>query len=185
VGLGENFDPTLAAARTGAEWAWEAIYRDLAPPLLGYLRTSGAAEPEDVLGEVLLQAVRDLDRFSGGEREFRAWVFTIAHHRLLDARRRHSRRPAEPVTQDALERQGDVGDVEEDALERIALERVIDLIGGLSHDQRSVILLRVIGELTVEEVAMIVGKRPGAVKALQRRGLAALQRAMAKEGVTL
>ena len=185
MGLGENFDSALAAARTGAEWAWEAIYRDLVPPLLGYLRTSGAAEPEDLVAEVLLQAVRDLGRFRGGEREFRAWVFTIAHHRLLDERRRNSRRPVDPAPREALERDAAVGDVADDALGRIALERVIELIGRLSPDQRSVILLRVIGELTVDEVAAIVGKRSGAVKALQRRGLAALEREMREEGVTL
>jgi RNA polymerase sigma-70 factor (ECF subfamily) len=48
-----------------------------------------------------------------------------------------------------------------------------------------VILLRVLGDLTVEEVARILGKRPGAVKALQRRGLAAIKRQISREGVTL
>jgi RNA polymerase sigma-70 factor (ECF subfamily) len=50
-------------------------------------------------------------------------------------------------------------------------------IDGLPPDQRSVMLLRIIGDLTVEEIARAVGKRPGAVKALQRRALLRLARA--------
>ena len=59
------------------------------------------------------------------------------------------------------------------------------MIARLSPDQQSVVLLRVIADLTVEQVARVIGKRPGAVKALQRRGLAALEREISKEGVTL
>jgi RNA polymerase sigma factor (sigma-70 family) len=91
--LGESFPQILAAARGGAEWAWARIYGDLAPPVLGYLRTRGAADAEDLMGEVFLQVVRDLNTFEGGERDFRAWVFTITHHRLLDDVRRRARRP--------------------------------------------------------------------------------------------
>ncbi|MGH2695177.1 MAG: RNA polymerase sigma factor [Actinomycetota bacterium] len=82
--LGEGFATTLAAARLGAEWAWGALYDDLAPAVTGYLRARGAPEPDDLTGEVFLQIVRDLRGFSGNEREFRSWVFTITHHRLLD-----------------------------------------------------------------------------------------------------
>ena len=90
--LGDSFLTVIAAARSGAEWAWATLYRELAPSIRGYLRFRGAEEPDDLLGEVLLQLVRDLDAFDGDERAFRAWVFTIAHHRLLDDRRRQVRR---------------------------------------------------------------------------------------------
>ena len=50
-------------------------------------------------------------------------------------------------------------------------------IDALAPDQRAVILLRIIGDLTIEEIARAVGKRPGAVKALQRRGLRRLEEA--------
>jgi RNA polymerase sigma-70 factor (ECF subfamily) len=51
-----------------------------------------------------------------------------------------------------------------------------DLVEGLTLDQRDVLVLRIFGELPLEQVAEILGKRPGAVKALQRRGLDALRR---------
>ncbi|HEV3001255.1 MAG TPA: sigma-70 family RNA polymerase sigma factor [Solirubrobacteraceae bacterium] len=164
----DAFTSVLSAARAGADWAWERIYADLAGSVIGYLRVHGAAEPEDLAGEVFLQVVRDLHRFRGDERDFRAWVFTIVHRRLLDERRRRARRPTVPMPEGA-----DVvgGDVAEDALTRVDHGHVLQLLAGLPPDQRSVLLLRILGDMTIEEVAAAVGKRPGAVKALQRRAL--------------
>jgi RNA polymerase sigma-70 factor (ECF subfamily) len=171
-----EFDDVLAAARAGAEWAWARIYADLAPKVVGYLRARGAAEPEDLAGEVFLQLVRGLPGFAGGEREFRAWTFTIAHRRLVDALRQRGRRPVDPVSAEELQRvAGAGGDVPDEAEAQIALARVRAAIAELPPDQRSVILLRIVGDLTIEEIACAVGKRPGAVKALQRRGLRRLE----------
>lgn len=181
--LGEGFQEVLAGARSGSDGAWDAIYRDLAPPVIAYLRAAGSPEPEDLLGEVFLQLVRDLDRFEGVEAQFRAWAFTVAHHRLLDDRRRRARRPVEPRQSVGLAEPG--GDVEEEALERIGDEVVRGALGRLSADQRTVLLLRLMGDLTVEQVGRATGKRPGAVKALQRRALATLRREISRLRVTL
>ena len=180
----QGFDSVLEAARGGADWAWSSLYDGLAPKILGYLRGLGAAEPDDLTGEVFVQVVRDLHRFHGDERAFRAWVLTIAHHRFLDHCRRASRRPVDPVAEVPEPVRG-VGDAEQDALDELAGERVRELLARLSHDQRAVLLLRVVGGLTVEQVAAAIGKRPGAIKALQRRGLAAVERRLVREGVPL
>lgn len=182
--LGENFPQTLEAARTGAEWAWTTMYRDLAPSVTGYLRSRRAREPEDLTGEVFLQVVRDLPRFQGAEREFRAWVFVIAHHRLLDENRRVARRPID-LEPDGPTLASDADDVETKVIESTATTDVRQVIDRLAPDQRNVLLLRILGDLTVEEVARAVGKSPGAVKALQRRGLTAIKRELAKERVSL
>jgi RNA polymerase sigma factor (sigma-70 family) len=172
------FDSVLAAARAGADWAWERIYADLAGPVTGYLRVHGAAEAEDLAGEVFLQLVRDLPRFAPGgedpERDFRAWVFTIVHRRLLDERRRRARKPTAPLPE-SLDVPG--GDVADDAATQIDRWRVMEILAELPPDQRSVLLLRILGDMTIEEIAKAIGKRPGAVKALQRRGLKRVQRA--------
>ena len=76
-------------------------------------------------------------------------------------------------------------DVDRDVLRELSAERVTRLIAGLSVDQRTVLFLRVFGDLTVDQVAHVVGKRPGAVKALQRRGLASVRRSIEREGVPL
>jgi RNA polymerase sigma factor (sigma-70 family) len=179
----ETFEAVLAAAREGRESASAEIYRDLAPPLLGYLRARGAAEPEDLLGELFLQMVRDLGSFEGGEREFRAWAFAIAHHRLIDDRRYRGRRPVDPAPLEALE---EIPATANPAAQPhgIADRRIRAALGRLPEPQRNVILLRVLGDLSVDQVSGVLGKTPGAVKALQRRALASLQRQISKSSVT-
>ena len=180
----ERFNSLLEAAREGNEAAWQDLYNSLAPVVLGYLRANGAPDPEDVLGEVFLQVARDIARFDGEEPGFRSWVFTIAHHRLIDARRHSARRPVE-LSPEPPEPGGHADDAADEALAKIGAEEVQRVLGVLSEDQRAVLLLRVIGDLSIEDVAKAVGKRPGAVKALQRRGLAAVKRELTRKGVTL
>lgn len=178
----DSFASLLTAAQAGGEWAYERLYKSLAPSVNGYLRVQGAAEPEDLTSEVFERAFSALGGFSGGEAQFRSWVFTIAHHRLTDERRRVARRPQRA---DAEVPELPTGDVEEEAARRLATERVRRLCEGLAPDQRDVLLLRMLAALTVEEIADALGKTPGAVKALQRRGLAALRRQMEHQGVPL
>jgi RNA polymerase sigma factor (sigma-70 family) len=174
----------LDAARTGAPWAFERIYGDVAPAVAGYARMQGASEPEDLCNDVFLGVFAGLPSFSGSEKQFRSWVFTIAHRRLVDERRRRARRQTTPIADvEVFDRPG--GNVEEDALDVLGRRRVYALCAELSGDQREVLLLRVLADLTVEQVAEVVGKTPGAIKALQRRGLAALRKKLSREGVSL
>ena len=179
-----RFNSLLAAARQGDEAAWQELYGGLAPVVLGYLRANSAPDPEDVLSEVFLQVARDIARFDGEEPGFRSWVFTIAHHRLIDARRHSARRPVE-LSPDPPEPVGVADDAAAEALTKIGTDEVKRILETLSPDQRSVLLLRVIGDLSIEDVAKAIGKRPGAVKALQRRGLAAVKRELDRTGVPL
>ena len=176
---GVAFDDVLAAAQAGAAWAFEVLYRDLSPVVTGYLRLHGAAEPDDLASETFLGVFTGLAGFSGDEDALRSWVFTIAHRRLIDDWRRRSRRPQ--LTDDA----GDLtllpgGDAEDDALMRVGTEDVHRMCAGLPDDQRSVLLLRVLADLTVEQVASVMGRSVGSVKALQRRGLRTLRERLEK-----
>jgi RNA polymerase sigma factor (sigma-70 family) len=174
--LGSDFPRVLHNARAGDAQAWEELYRNLAPIVLGYLRTRGAREPEDLTGEVFVAVVKNLGRFHGDEHAFRTWVLTIAHRRLVD----HLRRAAGPVEEvtglDIPAAAIPTGDVEAEALDLLEVSRIRELLSSLSPDQQDVLLLRILGDQTIEDVAKILNKRPGAVKALQRRGLATLRR---------
>jgi RNA polymerase sigma factor (sigma-70 family) len=177
MATGLPFDDLLSAAQTGAAWAFEALYRDLAPSVTGYLRLHGAADPDDLASETFVGVFTGLAGFRGDEAGLRAWVFTIAHRRLLDDWRRRSRRPQladDPGDVGAL---ADVagGDVEDDVLARAGTERVQQLCGQLPPDQRAVLLLRILADLTVEQVAEVMDRSAGSVKALQRRGLRTLR----------
>lgn len=151
--------------------------------MAGYLRAQRASEPEDLTSEVFLGVFSGLSSFTGEEPQFRSWVFTIAHRRLLDERRRAARRPFQTSLDADPERAG--GNVETEALDALSEQWVNDLCGQLSADQRTVLLLRVVADLTVDEVARVMRKTPGAVKALQRRALGALRRRLTREGVPL
>jgi RNA polymerase sigma-70 factor (ECF subfamily) len=144
------------------------IYRQLAPAVLGYLRAQRAVEPEDLLGEVFLQVARDLPRFSGDEDALRRWVFTIAHHRLIDDRRRRARRP--------LVSDNEIPDVAAPELPETADPALLAALEQLTPEQREVVLLRFIGDLPLEAVATMTKRKVGAVKALQHRALEQLGR---------
>jgi RNA polymerase sigma-70 factor (ECF subfamily) len=175
-----DFQALLSAARTGADWAWATVYREYSPAVLRYLRGRGAREPEDLLGEVFLQIVRNLAGFDGSERAFRTWVFMIAHNRLVDEWRRAGRERVEYVSDGLLAAEGGSGDIEEDAMRSMADQRVLAILGRLTTAQRDVLFLRFFARLTVDEAAVVLGKRPGAVKALQSRALSTIRREMSR-----
>ena len=181
--IGESFPSLLVAAQSGGTWAFERLYRALAPTVAGYLRLQGADDPDDLTNEVFLNVFGAIASFSGDEGKFRSWVFTIAHRRLIDDRRRAGRQPqvspGEPAEVD------DAGDVEDEVMRRLSVERVRGLCDRLAPDQRDVLLLRLVSAMTVEETADALGKSATAVKALQRRGLAAVRRRFEREGVSL
>lgn len=144
-------------------------YRDFAPAVLGYLRALRVQEPEDVLGEVFVQVVRDVGRFRGDDAAFRRWVFSIAHNRVMDSHRRNRRRPPprlEPVPE--------AGVLPPDPFD----PTLVGALAALSFDQREVVVLRFVADLSLDAVARITRRRVGAVKALQHRALANLERAL-------
>ena len=181
VGPDRAFEEVLAALRDGEPWAWRTVYDELSPAVLGYLRMQRAPNPEDILSEVFLQVVRDLGSFSGDRSNFRSWVFTIAHHRIIDARRHRQRRPAFPTEDEVIDRRLDPVEIESDIIEQLTTEELGDLLEVLTPDQRAVILLRVVGELTMHETADVLGKGYEACRALQRRGLASLREELAAD----
>jgi RNA polymerase sigma factor (sigma-70 family) len=174
----------IEAAKDGDEAAWADIYAELAGPVTGYLRSRGARDPEDLSSEVFYQVARDIHRFTGTESKFRSWVFVIAHRRLIDSRRAQGRRPDtvdEPVT--TFEPSG--GNVEDEVMEELSMVQVELVLRELTEDQRDVLSLRIVADLTLEETASVLGKRVGAIKALQRRALASVRAQLATGRVTL
>lgn len=180
-----EFEGILRGARTGAEWAWRALYLELAPRLASYARACRVTDPEDVVGDVFLRAVGALERFEGDARQFQAWIFALARNRIVDERRKVVRRRTEPVPAEVLAEIGPTSDAEEEAMRALSEERVRRAIARLTPHQRDVILLRILGGLTIDEISVVVGKRPGAVKALQARALEKIRRNIAAGAVTL
>lgn len=145
--------------------------------MLGYLRASGTSEPEDVLGEVFLQVARDGPRFrdAGDPEAVRRWVFAVARNRRRDAARRARRRPVvvegdppEGSVTAAEDGDGDPG--------------LVAALAALPDDQREVVVLRFVADLSLEDVARLTRRSVGAVKAMQHRAMANLRAAVSPPG---
>jgi RNA polymerase sigma-70 factor (ECF subfamily) len=171
----EAFPAVLLAAQSGARWACTNLWVDHAPAVTAFLRARGSNEPEDLTSEVFVAVFDQLDRFHGDEAAFRTFVFTIAYRRLVDELRRRSKRGIHEEW-DAESDPRRSPSAEQQAIEQLSDASTRAILDGLPPDQRNVMLLRIIADLTVDQVAEILGKRPGAVKALQRRALESLRK---------
>lgn len=170
----ERFAVVLEAAKRGEEWAWESLFGRYAGPVTGYLTARGAPDPEDTAAETLLQVARGIEGFEGDEGSFRSWLFVIAHRRMIDARRAVGRRP-KARTLRADEDHPATDDPERQAIDSMMTTEMTEALEALTDTQREVLLLRIVADLSLDDVAKILGKRVGAIKALQRRGLSSLR----------
>lgn len=178
----DAFEDVLRRAKAGDRDALGELYTLTSPRVLGYLRTQGIADHEDVAAEVFVSMVQGLGRFSGDEDAFRGWIFTIAQRRLIDERRRRGRRPEDPVGLDEMsDALGQASPAEREALARLQTSGLLEMIQSLTPDQRSVVYLRAVGDLSVPEIARALGKPESAVKALLRRATATLTRRMREQ----
>jgi RNA polymerase sigma-70 factor (ECF subfamily) len=170
----EAGDDLTDAARRGESWALTEVWLRYSPAVMGYLRGRGVVDAEDMTSEVFLQVFRRIERFRGGEADLRTFVFSVAHARYVDDRRKLARRGVDAEF-DPLSHDRPAASAETEAIHELGTQRVVALIETLSPDQRDVLLLRIVADLSLEATAQVLGKKVGAVKALQHRALAALR----------
>ena len=160
---------TAAKPGPGRSGAFERLVRPLLSPLRRYLRAQVGDTADDLVDEVLLAAYEHLDRFHGTEAHFRSWIFTIAHHQVVDQHRR--RRAEQPLDRTGSRRAAD--DTEAEALSHVAEGELRRRLADLAPAQRQVLLLRLVADLSIEQTAAVLGRSSGAVKALQHRAIEA------------
>lgn len=160
-----------ASAETSA-LTFDELYRAFSPAVFGYLRAQRLDDPEAVTHDVFLAMLPRVESLSGGAEGAKSLLFTIAHARVVDHWRRRSRVPA-PV-----EYEPDLDARTSPSAEELACDgsNVLDLLRVLSPEQREVLLLRIVADLSLEQVAQIMEKSVGSIKQLQRRALAALKK---------
>lgn len=161
----------IRRAQDGDADALGALWREYQHLLLRYFRAKGMSEPEDLASTVWVEVASSISRFEGSEHDFRRWMFTIAARRRIDdiraskRRERHADLPPPRVVDAAAPSAGDVADRER------SLDRAIALVASLPPAQREAITLRIIADLSVADVAAIMGRREGTVRVLVHRGL--------------
>lgn len=181
--IGQDFASVLARAQGGDEAAFARLWRDVNPALLRYLALGG--EPaDDVAAETWASVVKGLRRFRGDERGWRSWVFTTARRRAVDAGRRRARSAQVEIASGQWQVEALSPDPADAVVAGEDTDAALRLVAQLSPLQAEVVVLRVVAGLSVEEVARIVGRSPGAVRVAMHRGLRRLEQVLAERGVT-
>lgn len=130
------------------------------------VRIGDFPEAEDLASEVFIRALRSVDSFKDTGAPMEAWVFKIAHNIVVDHLRKKQRRPSTTPIEETFDLANDDNPVEE-AERKEELERVTMAMERLTESQRQVLGLRFGSEMTAEEVAKVMNKKPGAVREMQ------------------
>lgn len=180
----EELDLAVAAAASGDGEAMRTLYEALAGRVASYLEFRGAEDPAGLTNDVFVRVLPRMNEIAGGWPGFRAFVFTIAHGKLVDELRRRDRRPVHEEY-DANADPRTHASAEEQALNYVGSSEVLAVLDLLPEDQRAVVTLRVLGELTIRETAGAIGRSEGAVKKLQTKALTSLRLLLHKDPNTL
>lgn len=167
-------DRLSVSKSSGVVQSFETIYRRFAPAVTGYLRARGIDDPEAVTQEVFISVLPKIGKISGGEDGVRTLLFSIAHARAVDHHRHRARTiPTVEYEPDQDERLSN--SAEDMALAHSHQMATLAILSALTADQREVLLLRVVADLPLAQVAKVMGKSVGAIKQLQRRALLELR----------
>jgi RNA polymerase sigma-70 factor, ECF subfamily len=165
----------VTRAKTGDQEAVDALYRLHVDRIYAYLAANvgNPHDAEDLTTQTFMRMIVSLPRYRPGSTPFAAWLFRIARNLAIDhfraaARARARTQPSVAPVRDAS--------AEDEALSVLNREFVRGEIATLSLGQREVLTLKFVCGLTNAEVASVLSKTEGAVKALERRALRTLQR---------
>ena len=166
----------VARAQAGEREALEELYLLHFDRIYSYLHMSvgNRHDAEDLTTQTFLKMLESIGRFRWQSAPFSAWLFRIAHNLAMDHFRANRRwqpeeEPPEPLGSEEAS-------AEEEALHKIARGSMLQLIDQLSLEQQQVLTLKFVFNFGNGEAATILGKTEGAIKSLQHRALASLQK---------
>src|SRR5256886_9421507 len=163
----------------GERGALEDLYLIHFDRIYSYLHMSvgNRHDAEDLTTQVFVKMLESIGKFRWRSAPFSAWLFRIAHNLAMDHFRANKRwQPEEEVPEPDP---GEGSAAEQEALESIGRESMLELIQKLSHEQQQVLTLKFVFNFSNAEAATILDKTEGAIKSLQHRALASLQRQIA------
>jgi RNA polymerase sigma-70 factor (ECF subfamily) len=163
-------------AQQGERSALEELYLLHFDRIYSYLHMSVASrhDAEDLTTQTFVKMLEAIGRFQWRSVPFSAWLFRIAHNLAMDHFRANRRWQPEEEISEAV--QGEESSAEDQALASLGQTSMLELIDHLSSEQRQVLTLKFVFRFSNAETATILGKTEGAVKSLQHRALASLQK---------
>jgi RNA polymerase sigma-70 factor, ECF subfamily len=163
-------------AQEGDRDALEELYLLHFDRIYSYLHMSvgNRHDAEDLTTQVFVKMLESIGKFRWRSAPFSAWLFRIAHNLAMDHFRASKRwQPEEEVPEPDP---GEESAAEEEALESIGRQSMLELIEKLSREQQQVLTLKFVFNFSNADAATILDKTDGAIKSLQHRALASLQR---------
>ncbi len=172
----------LQQAQRGDADAFGSLYRANVQTIFRYIyhRVNDTQLAEDLTGDVFTRALRDLPKYRDQGKPFIAWLYRIAHARVVDYYRRMNRRPVESNVE--AEQISVTPDMDRGLIRRHAARVLRQAITELTDEQQQVIILRFIEGRRIDAVAKIMDKKPNAIKALQHRALRSLGSRLERSG---
>jgi RNA polymerase sigma-70 factor, ECF subfamily len=173
-----TIESLVERAQAGDRDALEELYLEHFDRIYSYLHMTvgNRHDAEDLTTQTFLRMLESIGKFRWGSAPFSAWLFRIAHNLAMDhfrARRRWQPEEEVPEPPGAAE-----SSAEEEAFRVLSSQSMFDLIEGLSDEQRHVLILKFVFDFSNVEAATVLDKTEGAVKSLQHRALASLQKQM-------
>jgi RNA polymerase sigma-70 factor (ECF subfamily) len=172
----QDEESLVSRAQKHDQEAFAQLYEEYFDRIYRYitLKIGDAVEAEDLTQQVFLNSLRSISSFRWRGKPFSAWLYRIAHNQVVDYLRKKKR--AEVPLEETRASAG--VDPRLDAERKLDMERVLAATQKLTEAQREVISLRFTSQLSIAQVAQVMGKSQGAVKALQHSGIVALRRAL-------
>ena len=177
----QDEESLVKRAQQRDEAAFSKLYEEHFNKIYRYcaLRIGNEMEAEDMAQQVFLRALESIGSFKWKGVPFSSWLFRIAHNQVVDYHRKRVKCVTVPLEEEQADQSGiDPGELYE---RKFDIEQLGAAVEQLTKAQREVISLRFAAELPIAEVARIMGKSQGAVKALQHSAIAALRRILAGE----
>jgi len=180
----QNEESLVQRAKQYDQQAFTELYEAYFEKIYRYivLKIGDRTEAEDMTQQVFLNALKSISSYKWKGTPFSAWLYRIAHNQVVDYFRRKSKRPTTSLD-DSLsisngKRESNPQSITEHSFD---IEQLLSATGKLTEAQREVISLRFSSELPTAEVAKIMGKSQGAIKALQHSAILALRKTLVVE----
>lgn len=177
---GKGRRPRISALRSGEPAAWRWFVDEFGRALVNYAARMGHSDPEEVMGATMETVARGINRFEGSHKQFRSYVFSVAHARIVDDLRKLARRTN--LGQDYLESRQHHDDHDLDdspfgaaVADAFDSELLTAALSRLSDDQRTMIYLRYVEGMSTKDTARAVGKSEVATRVALSRGLGQLR----------
>jgi RNA polymerase sigma-70 factor (ECF subfamily) len=170
-------DRLIPLAKNGDEYAISRLYENHCQGIFRFLyyRTGNRQVAEDLTSEVFIQMIRSMPKFKEGSGSFTSWLYTIARNQCIDHYRKTKMKIDQTMGEDLV---SSILDTEETSGVKQQISDLMSKILELPLEQREIIELRFVSQLSIQETASALGRSTDSIKGMQYRALEALREKM-------